>query len=215
LVWSLWPFLVMARAADGIKHLNVHAVLGEMLWGVTRTVPRIKSTRLKPFHFAPGGAVARAYASFERKPITMFSFCCGKKRQSVVGLAAAIVVAATPAWSQNATATATGRLVADVRTEKLPDIKGKVLTAVVVNYPPGGASNAHHHDADVFAYVLTGEIRSQVEGGEAKVYHVGESLFEPPGEHHVVSENASKTEPASMLVVFVANDGAKLTTFDK
>jgi quercetin dioxygenase-like cupin family protein len=180
-----------------------------------RIVPRTKSTRLKPLPSAPGGAVARAYASFERKPITMFSFCCGKKRQSVVALAAAIVLAAAPAWSQNATATVSGRSVTDVRTEKLPDIKGKVLTAVVVNYPPGGASHAHHHDADVFAYVLAGEIRSQVEGGEAKVYHAGESLFEPPGEHHVVSENASKTEPARMLVVFVANDGAKLTTFDK
>jgi hypothetical protein len=30
----------------------------------------------------------------------------------------------------------------------------------------------------------------------------------------VVSRNASTTQPASMLVVFVHNDGATLTTFD-
>ncbi|WP_312016200.1 MULTISPECIES: cupin domain-containing protein [Bradyrhizobium] len=158
-------------------------------------------------------AVARPYTHFERKP-TMLSFSLPKKIH-LAGLTTVIVLAATAALSQNANTPARGRSVTQVRTEKLPDIKNKVLTAVVVNYPPGGASKAHHHDADVFAYVLSGEIRSQVEGEDAKIYHAGESVFEPPGEHHVISENASKTEPASMLVVFVANDGAELTTFDK
>jgi hypothetical protein len=38
---------------------------------------------------------------------------------------------------------------------------------------------------------------------------------EGPGAHHVVSENASQTEPARMIAVIVADDGDTLTTFDK
>jgi quercetin dioxygenase-like cupin family protein len=64
--------------------------------------------------------------------------------------------------------------------------------------------------------VLSGEIRSENSAtGGTKVYKAGESFFEPPGSEHLVSENASTTEPASLLAVFVADDGAKLTTFGK
>ena len=51
--------------------------------------------------------------------------------------------------------------------------------------------------------------------GPVKVYQAGESFFEPPGSEHLVSENASTTESASLLAVFVADDDAKLTTFGK
>ena len=68
----------------------------------------------------------------------------------------------------------------------------------------------------MFAYVLSGEIRSENSAtGSARVYKAGESFFEPPGSEHLVSENASATEPASLLAVFVADDGAQLTTFGK
>ena len=106
--------------------------------------------------------------------------------------------------------------VKQVFSQALPNVPGKVLSAVVVNYAPGGKSGAHHHAGSVFAYVLSGAIRSQVStDGPAKVYKAGESFFEPPGSSHLVSENASQTEPASLIAVFVADDGAKLTTFDK
>ena len=103
-----------------------------------------------------------------------------------------------------------------VLSEKLPNVPGKSLTAVVVNYAPGGKSLSHHHAGSVFAYVLSGAIRSENSAtGPARVYKAGESFFEPPGSEHLVSENASATEPASLLAVFVADDGAKLTTFGK
>jgi quercetin dioxygenase-like cupin family protein len=87
---------------------------------------------------------------------------------------------------------------------------------VVVSYAPGGRSPAHHHAGSVFAYVLSGAIRSENSAtGPAKVYKAGEGFFEPPGSEHLVSENASATEPASLLAVFVADDGARLTTFDR
>ena len=101
-------------------------------------------------------------------------------------------------------------------TTKLPNVPGKSLTAVVVSYPPGGKSGKHHHAGSVFAYVLTGKIRSETSAtGPVKVYTVGESFFEPPGSEHLISENASAQEPASLLAVFVADDGARLTSPDK
>jgi quercetin dioxygenase-like cupin family protein len=101
----------------------------------------------------------------------------------------------------------------------LPNAPGKRMTVVTVNYAPGETSGPHHHAASGFLYarVLKGQVRSQVEGQEAtaKVYGEGEGWTEGPNAHHLVSENASATEPASLLVVFVADDGATLTTPDK
>ena len=95
---------------------------------------------------------------------------------------------------------------------KLANVPGNTLTAEVVEYPPDGKSRVHHHAGSVFAYVLTGSIRSQNSAtGRARIYKAGESFFEPPGSDHLISENASASEPASMLAVHVAQDGAVLT----
>jgi quercetin dioxygenase-like cupin family protein len=130
------------------------------------------------------------------------------------GVAASMILAATPAWPQTTVPSVSGRALESVLAEKLSVAPGKVLTAQIVHYAPGGSSKAHYHDADVFAFVLSGKILSGEEGDEAKVYNVGEGHFERRGQHHVVSKNASATEPASMLVVFISDAGAKLTTFD-
>jgi quercetin dioxygenase-like cupin family protein len=99
-----------------------------------------------------------------------------------------------------------------VFSARLPNVPGKTLTAIVVEYGPGGSSSAHRHAGSVFAYVLTGQIRSQNSAtGAARVYRTGESFFEPPDSIHLVSANASDTEPASLLAVFVADDHALLT----
>ena len=102
--------------------------------------------------------------------------------------------------------------VRQVTSEKLPNVPGKSITAIVVNYAPGAKSVKHHHAGSVLAYVLSGEVRSENSAtGPAKVYRAGETFFEPPGSTHLVSENASTTEPASLLAIFVADDGARLT----
>jgi quercetin dioxygenase-like cupin family protein len=99
-----------------------------------------------------------------------------------------------------------------VLSSPLANVPGSGLTAVVVTYGPGEKSPAHHHAGSVFAYVLSGAIRSQNSAtGPARVYHVGEGFFEPVGSVHSISENASLTEPASLLAVFVAPDAAQLT----
>jgi quercetin dioxygenase-like cupin family protein len=100
----------------------------------------------------------------------------------------------------------------------IPNIPGKSITAVVVNYPPGGGTPPHRHAPSAFitGYVLEGAVRSQVDDGPVKVYHVGEYFTENPGAHHQVSENASKTAPAKLLAIFVVDTNeAPLTTLDK
>ena len=99
-----------------------------------------------------------------------------------------------------------------VFSEALPNVPGKRLTLVHVSYQPGAKSPSHAHAGSVYAYVLSGKIRSEVSTlGPAKVYSAGEGFFEVPGSVHRVSENASDSEPASLLAIFVADEGAQLT----
>jgi quercetin dioxygenase-like cupin family protein len=101
--------------------------------------------------------------------------------------------------------------------EAIANVPGKTMTALVVDYAPGGKSPSHRHgQAFVVGYVLSGAIRSRVNDGEERVYRAGEYWTEKPGVHHTVSENASATEPAKLLAIFVADTKDKdLVTFDK
>jgi quercetin dioxygenase-like cupin family protein len=96
------------------------------------------------------------------------------------------------------------------------DVPGKSLQAVTVSYPPGARSAAHHHanSAFIMAYVISGAIRSQLEGEPARVYRAGETWSEAPGAHHTISENASATEPAELLAVFLVDTGDGPLTID-
>ncbi|CAP44204.1 cupin domain-containing protein [Bordetella petrii] len=102
-----------------------------------------------------------------------------------------------------------------VYQHELPNVPGKSIKGVLVEYGPGGYSEAHTHanSAFIYATVLEGAIRSQVNDGPAKVYQAGESFSEMPGDRHGVSANASKTQPARLLAVFVVDtDETELTT---
>ncbi len=97
----------------------------------------------------------------------------------------------------------------------LPDVPGKSIKAALVEYGPGGYSAAHTHakSALIYATILEGAVMSAVNGGEAKTFTVGQSFTELPGDLHDVSANASKTEPAKLLAVFVVDsDETVLTT---
>jgi quercetin dioxygenase-like cupin family protein len=100
----------------------------------------------------------------------------------------------------------------------LPNVPGKSVKGVLVEYQPGGSNPAHTHPASAFIYatVLEGAIRSKINEGPEKVYHAGENWTEVPGDHHLVSANASDTQPARLLAVFVVDsDEKKLITLDK
>ena len=97
----------------------------------------------------------------------------------------------------------------------IPNIPGKSLIAVEVDYAPGAASPPHTHakSAFIYAYVISGAVESKVNDGETRIYRAGESWTEPPNASHPISRNASKTEPAKLLAVFVVDASDKpLTT---
>jgi quercetin dioxygenase-like cupin family protein len=100
----------------------------------------------------------------------------------------------------------------------LPSVPGKSLRGVLVEYGPGGSSPSHTHAASAFitATVIEGAVRSRINDGPEKVFHVGESFVEMPGDHHGVSANASDDDPSKLLAVFVVDtDDTKLTTPDR
>ena len=98
----------------------------------------------------------------------------------------------------------------------LPNVPGKSMKGVLVEYPPGGSSPAHTHPNSAFIYatVLEGAIRSQVNDGPVTVYRAGENFSEMPGDHHAVSANDSETEPAKLLAVFVVDTSETTLVFD-
>ena len=134
------------------------------------------------------------------------------KIRSIFGAAYAAIAIAT---AVPAAAHGVGETVTPHFQQTIPNIPGKSLVALVVDYAPGGASPSHIHtqSAFIFGYVLSGEIESQVNDGLRQVYRAGESFYETPGSRHPVSRNASKTKPARLLAVFVVDtDDTELTT---
>lgn len=125
-------------------------------------------------------------------------------------VAACAIASATPAAADPAR----GETVTPHFQQAITNIPGKSLLALVVDYAPGGASPSHTHakSAFIFAYVLAGAIESQVNDEPKRVYRAGESWHETPGSAHKVSRNASQTEPAKLLAVFVVDTEDKALT---
>ena len=96
-------------------------------------------------------------------------------------------------------------------TRDLSGIPGKEAIVLTVEYGPGEASRPHRHDANVFVYVLEGTITMQVKGGQPVTLHPGQTYYESPSDIHTVSENASKTAPAKILVFIVKDKGTPVT----
>jgi quercetin dioxygenase-like cupin family protein len=94
-----------------------------------------------------------------------------------------------------------------VYQHELPNVPGKSMKGVLVEYGPGGYSPSHTHPKSAFIYatVLEGAMRSQVNDGPVTIYKAGQSFSEFPGDHHGVSANASKTKPCKLLAVFVVD----------
>jgi quercetin dioxygenase-like cupin family protein len=138
-----------------------------------------------------------------------------RERPKILALTAMLAALAVPgaALAQ----TAPGHVISPAFRDAIPNIPGKSITAIVVSYAPGGKSPSHRHarSAFVVGYVLSGAIRSQVDDGPVQVFHAGERWTEQPGAHHRISENASTTESAKLLAIFVADtNDSELTTND-
>ncbi|MGA2352548.1 MAG: cupin domain-containing protein [Terracidiphilus sp.] len=99
-------------------------------------------------------------------------------------------------------------------THALPPLDGNHLKAAViqVHYGPGESSPRHGHPCPVIGYVVQGAYRSQTEGEPERVYKSGDTFYEAPNVPHVLSANASKTEPATFLAVFVCDHDSPLSS---
>ena len=98
--------------------------------------------------------------------------------------------------------------VTPLMSKELAGITGKEAVMLTVEYAPGASSTRHRHNANTFVYVLEGSIVMQVEGGKPVTLGPGQTFYESPDDIHVVSKNASDTQPAKFLVFFVKDKGA-------
>lgn len=106
------------------------------------------------------------------------------------------------------------RKVRIAKEQALPQLDGGKLkaTLVEVTYAPGAGSKPHSHPCPVIGYVVSGELRTQVKGSAEETHKAGETFYEPPNGVHLVSANASKSEPAKLLAIFVCDHEAELST---
>jgi quercetin dioxygenase-like cupin family protein len=151
----------------------------------------------RPFHLAVIAGLACALVIGKALPLAMDT----------------ISTVVAPLCSNGDSTGSTLDTVEPISSHALPNVPGKRVTIVRVFYGPGGFTRPHRHAGSVTAYVTKGEIRSQLGGGPVEIFKAGQSFFEPPGATHLVSANASNTEPAELIAVFVADEGAQLTTF--
>jgi len=151
----------------------------------------------RPFYLAAIAGLACAFLIGKALPVTM---------DAISAVIEPLCASSDPTGS-------TLDKVEPISSYALPNVPGKRVTIVRVFYGPGGFTAAHRHAGSVTAYITKGEIRSQLAGGPVETFKVGQSFFEPPGATHLVSANASNAEPAELIAVFVADEGAQLTTF--
>ncbi|PWE42012.1 cupin domain-containing protein [Pseudomonas prosekii] len=97
-----------------------------------------------------------------------------------------------------------------LQDELLQNVPGKKAMMIEVDYKPGQSSIAHKHQGTAMAYVLSGEIISQVKGQKAITYKAGQYWYEPAGSEHLLSKNASETKPAKLLVFMVLSPDEKV-----
>jgi quercetin dioxygenase-like cupin family protein len=93
-----------------------------------------------------------------------------------------------------------------------PELAGKEMQVITVDYPPGWVDHMHRHDAEAVVYVLEGQVEMQLKGGPLQRLGPGQIFYEGPNDIHVVGRNASKTKPAKFVVFFIKNQGAPILT---
>ena len=164
---------------------------------MSATFRRVSTLDSRPIHLAVFASLACALVIGKALPSTM---------DAISAVIEPLCASIDPAGSKLDT-------VEPISSHALPNVPGKRVTIMRVFYGPGGFTRAHRHAGSVTAYITKGEIRSQLAGGAVETFKVGQSFFEPPGAVHLVSANASNTEPAELIAVFVADEGAQLTTF--
>jgi len=125
---------------------------------------------------------------------------------SLLSLLAAATMPGTAAAQQQATSHAATRR--EVIRQELPGKPPRDISLIEVTYPPATGSSPHLHANGVMAFVVSGTIVSKVGDGAEQTFHAGDAWWEPPAAVHRVSRNASSTEPATLLAIYVAPKSA-------
>jgi len=142
---------------------------------------------------------------------------CSRRCISVaVATLGSALLAAHFAWTQDAASTAHTQTKDRARvllSEQLSKLNGDHLKAILVevNYGPGEASSPHSHPCGAIGYVVEGALRTQVKGEPEMIYKAGESFYEAPNGVHLVSANASATEPAKLVAYLICDHDTPLS----
>ncbi|CAG8976802.1 hypothetical protein HYALB_00012508 [Hymenoscyphus albidus] len=87
---------------------------------------------------------------------------------------------------------------------KLSNTPDKTILGMKVTFPPNASTPPHTHaGAFVTVHVLTGSVRNKMNNNPLTIQPAGSSFHEAPGCHHKISDNASATEEATILVTFI------------
>lgn len=97
--------------------------------------------------------------------------------------------------------------VTSLMTRGLPDIPGKEVLMITVEYAPGWSDPVHRHNAHAFISVVAGSIVMGVKGGKEVTLNPGDTFYEGTDDIHSVGRNASTARPAKFVVFFVKNAG--------
>jgi quercetin dioxygenase-like cupin family protein len=135
-------------------------------------------------------------------------------RTTIIG-SAFVFIAVAALWVARASAASSPASAGDIHILSQQPLAGQTgtdVTILTVDYSPGGSTPPHEHPGTTYAYVLQGAVVSKVNDGPTQTFTMGQSWTEQPHDHHMISKNASSTEPAKLLVLMIAPHGAQLTT---
>ena len=89
---------------------------------------------------------------------------------------------------------------------------------LIVNIPPAGegplttaGQRGHRHPASTYAYVSKGAVINRLGDQAEKRFETGQAWSETPNQPHYIV-NASRTEPAQLVVVQISKAGTKALT---
>ena len=88
---------------------------------------------------------------------------------------------------------------------------GQEIAIQRVTFPGGWSGERHSHGGQVFVYVLDGSIQVEVDGSEPKTLAGGDLTAEPM-DTPMVAKNGSGSEPVTILLIQVSQEGVPLMT---
>lgn len=83
------------------------------------------------------------------------------------------------------------------------------VSSTIITLAPGAQTGWHRHEAPMYAYIMSGVLNVEYEGGITKIYRTGESIMEALGTYHNGSNHGF--ENVKILVVNMGAEGVANT----